>query len=112
MTGQMVQQLFRQAFGVDGLRPVPLEAASQQSGFMTDTIDSEDEVHDRAGQGHQPDETHPRDGCPGITLVKNHMPSRQHREEQTKAQGGDMPDVVHQIIHVHRHVAYFFRGEP
>ena len=70
---------------------------------MANAIDSEDEVHDSPDQGHEPNETHPRDGGARITLVENRVSSRQHREKKSKSDGGNAPDVVHKIINGHRH---------
>ena len=75
---QMALQVFRQTFGLGGLCPVPLKVPSQQSGLMANAIDSEDKVHDSPGQGHEPDEAHPRDGGARITLVEDRVPSCQH----------------------------------
>jgi hypothetical protein len=100
---QMALQLVRQTFGLCGLRPVPLKVPSQQSGLMANAIDSEDKVHDSPDQGHEPNETHPRDGGARLTLMKNRVPSRQHREKKSKSDGSNAPDVVHKIINGHRH---------
>jgi len=64
---------------------------------MANAIDSEDKVHDSPDQGHEPNETHPRDGGARITFVENRVPGRQHREKQPKPDGSDVPHVVHQI---------------
>ena len=106
---QMARQLFRQTFGMRGLCPVPIEVPSQQRGLMANAIDSEDEVHDRPGQGHEPNETHPRDGRARITLIENRVPGRQHREKQPKSDRGDVPGVEHQITNSYGHCGLLLR---
>ena len=66
---QMALQLFRQTFCLCLLCPVPFKVSSQQSRLMANAIASEDEVNDRPDQGHEPNETHPRDGGARITLA-------------------------------------------
>jgi hypothetical protein len=76
---------------------------------MANAIQAEEEVHDSPEQGHEPNETHPRDGGARIALVENRVPSRQHREKQPKSDGSDVPDVVHQITNGHRHYGLSLR---
>ncbi len=106
---QMALQVFRQTFGLCGLRPVPLKVSAQQSGLMANTIDSENEVHDSPDQGHEPNESHPCHGGTRITLGENRVPSHQHREKQSKPDGSDVPEVVYQITNVYRHCGLFLR---
>ena len=70
---------------------------------MSNAVDSEDEVQDRTDQGHEPNETYPRDGGARITLVENYVSGRQHREKQPKSDGSDVPDLKHQITNSYRH---------
>jgi hypothetical protein len=106
---QMTLQLFGQTFGLCGLCPVAFKVPSQQSGLMANAIDSEDEVHDSPDQGHEPNETYPRDGGTRITFFENRVPSRQHRENQPKSDCSDVPDVVRQITKGRRHCGLSLR---
>jgi hypothetical protein len=100
---QVALQFFRQTFGLRGLRPVSLQVLSQQSGPMANAIQAEEEVHDSPDQGHEPNETHPRDGGARVTFVENRVPSRQPSEKQPQSDGSDVPGVVQQIPNSHRH---------
>ncbi|GEM_PF-2071913 len=101
--GQMTRQFVGQTFGLCDLSTVTFQVAPQLGGLVADAVDSEDEVEHRPDEGHEPDETDPRDGGARITFFENRVRGRQHGEKQSKKNDSDVPDLLHKTAQRHDH---------